>query len=150
MRGCAAPHERQKILHGERKRPGIIRAWKAGGSLSADALGGRALRDDALGVVRKLFRLWHKIERLKDFGITFRAYLEAFVLSESVDEHFTLEVRSDSVIILNKISLGIGDLLLIQELAELLQYVVIHIEVLADLVGYSVVLREVEEGIVLK
>ena len=54
------------------------------------------------------------------------------------------------VIFLQQIRFGVGNFLLIEELAEVLHDRFIHFEVLCWMVGHRVVLREIEECIMLQ
>ena len=56
--------------------------------LAGQRLGAAALGDDAAGIVRQLLRLRQQIQRLDHFRIGFRANLQAFFLSESIDKNF--------------------------------------------------------------
>ena len=108
------------------------------------------LSDDLPRILGQLPRLREKIERLEHFGIGFRFNLQAFFLAVGVHEEFALQVGADPIIVLDEVSFGVRHLVSIERLAEILQKIVIHFEVLGDLVADSVVLGEVEERVMLQ
>ncbi len=56
-----------------------------------------------------------------------------FLLAELVDEQLGLDVGVNPVNVLGQVGFGEGDLLIVEELAELLHHSVIHFETLATL-----------------
>src|SRR5579884_122438 len=106
--------------------------------------------DNLLGIFCQGTRLRHEIKTLKHFGIGFRSYLQAFFLPESVDKNLALNIRFDPLIVLKQIRFSVGHFVCIERLAEILHYSVIDLKVLGYMVIERIVLREVEERIVLQ
>ena len=91
----------------------------------------------------------HEGDGLGDLGVPLGADLEAFDLAELRGEEFSLDVLLDPVGDAGDVSVGVLDLVGLEEVLELLHDGVVDHEVLADGVGGEVVLAEVEEGVVL-
>src|SRR5262249_44520207 len=108
------------------------------------------LGDDLLRVLRQGSRLWKKIESFYDFWVRFRPNLQAFFLTECIHEKFALDIGAYPVVVLHQIGFGVGDLLCIERLAELLHHVLVNLKVLRDMVRVHIALCEVEERIMLQ
>src|SRR3954466_8531925 len=108
------------------------------------------LGDDLLGVVSQVLRLRQILQRLNDLRISLGAHAQAFLLAELSDEELALDVCAGPIVVLYQLSLCVRDFLCVEEMVELLHHVLIHFEGLGNVTAQRVVLREVEEGIVLQ
>src|SRR5436853_1339497 len=144
-----------KVLTGKKKGP-IFRALsqlhKQKGRLAdtAEMLRVAAFGDYPLGVFRQLLSLREQFEGFDHLRVGLGPDLEPFVLAEGVNEDLALDGRMQPIAVLKQVRLGVSDLLLIQEFAEVVHHIVVHFKILTHLMASRVALGEVEEGVMLQ
>src|SRR6266576_4773212 len=113
--------------------------------MNAAALGNHFPR-----IVSQRFRLRQKLQRLDDLWIAPGPHLQAFFLAESVHKDLASNAGSNPIIVLYQIRFGIGNLLFVQKLAEVLQHYVVDFELVSGMMRDDVMLGEIEECIMLQ
>lgn len=94
--------------------------------------------------------LRHVAKRLGDGGIVVGADTHAFLLAELRGEDLGLDVGADPVLVFVEVSIGVGDVVLLQKGLEVLHNGVVNCEVLVDGAVGEEVRSEFEERLILQ
>src|ERR1700733_7147091 len=105
---------------------------------------------DALGTLGQRLCLRKKVQTFHHFRIRFRSYLHALILTKSIYKDLSLDVGLDPVAVIDQVRLGIGNIGLVERLAEILKDGIVDLEALRGMMIYHVALGEIEEGVVLQ
>src|SRR5260370_2232391 len=103
-----------------------------------------------MGIFCKRPGLGQQIQRPKNLRIILCLHFQPFLLAKFKDEQLALDVRLDPVLRTQKIGFAEGYLLIIEEVAELLNDNVIYLEILGYVFPGQIVFGGVKEDVALQ
>src|SRR6266481_1329231 len=107
------------------------------------------LSHDLLGIVGQGFGLRQKFQTLYHFRVRLGAHFHALILAESIHKNLSLDVGPEPLVVVHQIGLSVGNIGLVERLAEILHERIVHFEALRRMMSHDIALGEVEERIVL-
>src|ERR1700682_2755161 len=86
------------------------------------------LRHNLASTFRQLLGLGQKLQRFGHLRISFRPHLQPFLLPKNIHKYFALDAGPHPGVVFQQLCLGVRNLLVIKELAEIQQDHIVHLE----------------------